>query len=119
MPHARHMTQEMRECVAACLDCHASCTETSTHCLMMGGEHASPDHQKLLLDCAQACITSADFMLRMSPFHVRYCEISADLCRACAEDCEKLAHGDETMMLCVAVCRRCEQSCRRMAHAMA
>jgi hypothetical protein len=120
MPHAQQMTQEMRECISHCLDCHASCLETSTHCLMMGGEHASPQHQKVLQDCAQACITSADFMLRLSPFHPQYCGICAELCRACGDSCEQMAQGDPVMRQCAEACRRCEQSCRRMAqHAMA
>lgn len=119
MPHAPQMTPEMRECISNCLDCHALCTETMAHCLMMGGEHAAPHHQKLLADCAQACLTSADFMLRRSEFHPQYCGLCADLCKACGDDCERLAQGDETMMRCVAACRRCEQSCRHMGHVMA
>ena len=117
MPHASHMNPEMRQCIENCLACHAACVETQTHCLMMGGEHAAPAHQKLMADCAQACITSADFMLRMSDFHSEYCRICADLCTACAEDCERLAGGDETMKRCAEMCRRCEQTCRNMASA--
>jgi hypothetical protein len=119
MPHSRQLTEEMRQCIANCLDCHASCIETAAHCLMMGSMHASPSHQKLLADCAQACMTSADFMLRMSEHHVDYCRLCADLCKACAEDCEQLAGSDKTMLACVAACRRCEETCRHMAMATA
>lgn len=119
MPHAWQMTPEMQECIQNCLACHATCTETAVHCLMMGGEHAAVPHQKLLADCAQACLTAADFMLRMSDYHARYCGVCAAVCRACGEDCERLAGPDETMRRCVEACRRCEQSCRRMAEAMA
>jgi len=113
------LSSEMRECIQNCLNCHAICKETMAHCLMMGGEHASPDHQRILADCAQACITSADFMLRMSDYHPQYCGNCADICRACADDCERLGRGDETMQRCAEMCRRCEQSCRQMSHAMA
>jgi hypothetical protein len=119
MPHNSGMTEQMQQCITNCLRCHADCTETLTHCLMMGGDHAALSHQKLLADCAQACITSADFMLRMSDHHHDYCRLCADLCRVCAEDCERLAAGDHTMLKCAESCRRCEQTCREMAMAAA
>lgn len=119
MPHSKEMSEEMRQCIANCLDCHAACVETATHCLMMGSMHASPSHQKLLADCAQACLTSADFMARMSQHHTDYCRVCAELCRECADDCEQLANGDKTMMMCVQACRRCEASCLSMAMATA
>ena len=40
MPHNEQLSQDMRQCIENCLKCHASCTETSTHCLQMGGKHA-------------------------------------------------------------------------------
>ena len=114
----KQMNEHMRQCISNCLDCHAICTQTQIHCLSMGGEHASLEHQRLLADCAQACITSADFMLRMSKHHTEYCRICAELCRACADDCERLANGDATMTRCAETCRRCAESCRAMASAM-
>jgi hypothetical protein len=75
MPHMQQMSAEMRECIQNCLDCHRICTETVTHCLMMGGEHAAAEHIGLMLDCAQICQTSADFMLRMSHFHHQTCAV--------------------------------------------
>ena len=109
------MTPEMRQCIQNCLQCHAACEETKMHCLMMGGEHAAAQHQRTMADCAQACLTSADFMLRMSPHHSDYCRTCADLCAECASDCERLAGGDETMLRCAELCRKCEKSCREMA----
>lgn len=111
------LTQEMRDCVRHCVECHAACIETAVHCLGMGGEHAGPEHQKLLADCAQACITSADFILRMSNRHADYCRVCTELCAECADQCDRLASGDETMTRCAALCRQCERSCREMAAA--
>lgn len=115
MPHAHELTSEMRECIQNCIECHAACVETATHCLMMGGEHAGAEHQRVLADCADICVVSADFMLRLSPEHVRTCEVCAEVCRLCAEDCERLAHGDDTMRHCAEICRRCAHTCERMA----
>jgi hypothetical protein len=118
MPHANELSAEMRNCISNCLDCHAICKETIAHCLMMGGEHASAEHQRIMADCAQACLTSADFMLRMSDYHPHYCDTCADICNACAESCDRLGKRDQTMQKCAELCRRCEQSCRSMAKTM-
>ena len=114
MPH-QEMSQEMRECIDNCLRCHAVCVETIAHCLAMGGEHAAPDHIRMMQDCAQICATSADFMLRMSDFHGETCGVCATICEACADDCERLADGADFMQACADECRRCAESCRRMS----
>jgi hypothetical protein len=81
----------------------------------MGGRHAEAAHVRLLLDCAQICQTSADFMLRGSSYHARTCETCAEVCLACAENCERIGPDDDMMKKCAEVCRRCAASCRQMA----
>lgn len=112
---AESMTSEMQECINNCLECHRICVATAGHCLDMGGKHASREHQTTLLDCAQICATSADFMLRQSPMHGMVCATCAEACRRCADACERMAGGDQTMQQCAEVCRRCAESCKRMA----
>jgi len=104
----------MQECIQNCLDCHRNCLEMVQHCLQRGGKHAEATHIRLLLDCAQICATSADFMLRGSDFHGRVCGACAEICRRCAEDCERFG-DDEMMQRCAEICRRCAESCRQMA----
>lgn len=106
----------MQDCITDCLDCHSVCLATIGHCLQKGGEHAEHAHIRLLQDCAQICITSADFMLRGSPLHQMTCRICAGVCEMCADDCAQIA-DDETMVLCVETCRRCAKSCSEMASA--
>lgn len=106
--------EKMRACIDECHNCNDSCAETVTHCLEMGGEHAEPNHIRLLLDCAEICQTSANFMLRMSDFHGQVCGVCADVCERCAEDCERFG-DDEVMQQCAEACRSCAQSCREMA----
>ena len=57
----------------------------------------------LLLDCAEMCQTSANFMLRGSPYHVITCGACAELCRACEEACRGVT-GDEQLTHCADVC---------------
>ena len=111
------MKAELRECIENCFKCHALCIEVAGHCLRMGGEHAGVEHQRVVSDCAQACLTSAHFMLHRSPFHHEYCRLCAEVCKACGDSCEALGKGDQLMEKCTQACRECEASCRRMAQA--
>lgn len=109
-----NMTADMENCIQNCTDCHAMCISTITHCLQLGGRHAEYGHIRLLLDCADICRTSADFMLRGSQFHQRTCSICAEICNRCAEDCAKYT-DDEHMRTCAEMCHECAASCNKMA----
>jgi hypothetical protein len=111
--HAGRLT-EMETCIQDCEQCARACLELVTHCLEQGGEHAARDHIRLLLDCANACETSAKFMIRGSELHKIYCQACADVCVRCAEDCARF-QDDETMMRCAEICRKCADSCEKMA----
>jgi hypothetical protein len=108
------MGNDMQQCIQECLNCHSICLATVPHCLEMGDAHASPQHIGLLLDCAEICQTSANFMLRGSALHARTCGICAEVCEQCAQDCERMG-DDAQMRACAEQCRRCADSCRRMA----
>lgn len=108
------MQEMMDGCIEECLSCHAVCTETIAHCLQMGGDHANPEHITLLMDCAEICQTSANYMLRMSDLHGLTCGVCAKVCTLCAEDCEAF-EGDEMMAACAEACRSCAETCEQMA----
>ncbi len=108
------ISDAMRECIRNCTQCHDICLETSAYCLQMGGKHAEAAHLRLLLDCAEICQTSANFMLRGSDLHQRTCAICAEICERCAQDCEQFG-DDARMRACADMCYRCAESCRRMA----
>ncbi len=106
------MTAEMQACIQACLDCHVTCLrEAMNHCLTQGGKHTEPAHFRLMMNCAELCQTSANFMLSSSDWHGAVCGVCADVCDACARSCEAVGDMDE----CVAACRACSESCRQMA----
>ena len=111
---AHHIGEEMQRCIQHCLDCHSICSETISYCLGHGGRHVEAAHIRLLLDCAEICQTSANFMLRASDLHGRTCEVCAEVCERCAQDCEQFG-DDAAMQACAEMCRQCAESCRRMA----
>lgn len=101
----------MQENIDACVACHGMCYRMAmTFCLEKGGRHAAPKHLGLMLNCADLCQTSANFMLSDSPMHGRVCLICAEACEACAKSCEEV--GD--MRDCVEECLNCAKSCRSM-----
>jgi hypothetical protein len=110
----QYVDPNLRECIASCIECGTLCMATVPHCLERGGPHADPGHIRLLLDCAEICQTSANFMVRGSELHARTCGLCAEICDDCAAECERL--GDDAQMeACARACQRCADSCRRMA----
>lgn len=109
----------MQECITHCLDCHRLCTETAAHVLHGHGHHSESKHLVALLDCAQICAASADFMARRSPHHARLCADCAEICNACAALCEAHPDPDGQMKRCAEACRRCARSCEQMGEAIA
>jgi len=109
--HQHRMASPMQDAIKACLDCHSMCLQTAmTFCLERGGKHVEQRHFRLMLNCAELCQTSANFMLSDSPLHGRVCAVCAEACEACAKSCEQV--GD--MRECVDECLRCAKSCRTM-----
>ena len=106
---------EMEHCIQQCEQCHHTCLETVSHCLERGGEHAAPAHITLLLNCAEICQTSANFMLLSSALHGLTCGVCAEICERCAEDCEHINPNDIQMQACARIYRECAASCRQMA----
>jgi hypothetical protein len=73
---------------------------------------------RLLLDCAEICRTSADFMIRGSELHPHICRACAAVCARCADECDAMGE-DPYMAACSEICRRCALSCAEMAGAAA
>lgn len=110
-----HMSSsELADCIKRCQECHEACLSAVAHCLEKGGPHADAAHIILLLDCAEICQASANFMLRGSALHGRTCAACAEICRQCAEACAAMGE-DELMRRCAETCRQCAESCQAMA----
>jgi hypothetical protein len=102
----------MHDCIEICLRCHQECLETLQYCIQAGGEHADPHHLKLLQTCMEICNTSARFMMLQSPYHQILCEVSAQICTACAKSCEDL--HDDALTDCAKICMACADACQSM-----
>ncbi|MGH9929342.1 MAG: four-helix bundle copper-binding protein [Pyrinomonadaceae bacterium] len=110
------VSDRLQECIEQCTNCQNICVATVQYCLEQGGKHAEASHIRKLLDCAEICQTSANFMLRGSELHLSICMVCAEACVRCAESCEQM-RDDERMRACAEACRSCAETCERMATA--
>ena len=100
--------------IRVCLDCHSTCEYTIQHCLEKGAMHAAAAHIAVMRDCAQLCITCADFMSRSSSLNAAVSKLCADACEACLESC-KTMNDDAHMQSCIDACQACTDSCRAIS----
>lgn len=103
--------QSQKDCLDACQRCGELCLQTAmTHCLEVGGQHVQPEHFRLMINCAELCQTTANFILSQSSLHGAVCAACAEVCTACADSCEQIGDMDE----CVRACRTCANQCEAM-----
>ncbi len=105
----------MREGLKACTRCSRVAKETLTFALFHGAEHAEADHLRRLMDCAEICQTTADFLLRASPQHGAICRACIEVCKACAEDARAI--GTPELQRLADHCGRCAAACDTLAAA--
>ena len=112
-PQKGTLDKEVQKCVDACIRCYEVCTTTATYCMQQGGMHAELTQLLALLDCAEMCRVSANFMLRGSASHLSTCALCQEICTTCAESCEQIPE-DDVLRRCAEECRACAEACERM-----
>jgi hypothetical protein len=100
---------------------YQSSFDTAMHCVVEC-EHCAkacmghPDMVKcaqMCLDCAEVCQTLATYMVRGSYFIFHLARACADICEACAQECEK--YNLEHCQKCAKVCRQAAEEYRKIA----
>lgn len=107
----------MQSCIDACLDCAVECQHCATACLNENDVKMLARCIQLDLECAEACYASARLMGIGGEHAPAFCATCAEICDACAAECEK--HDLEHCRRCAEVCRKCAEECRAMAGAHA
>lgn len=94
--------------------CAAACNHCSTACLGEKDVQMMATCIKLDMDCAQMCTTTAAFVARGSLHAQHLLKECAEICRQCAQECEKHAHMKHCRR-CAEACRKCTETCSKIA----
>ncbi len=105
------LSSQMQDCIQDCLNSHATCVDTAMSAIQQG---KSPDHIRLLLDCAEISLTTAHFMIRNSPLQGYVGSACSEVNGQCAEKCLQ-----EGMVDCGNACRAAANSTQQMIKMMA
>lgn len=102
------LIQILTKCANACDHCAASCLQES---------HVEKMVVCILLDmeCSTMCKAAAKLLQLGSDHSNAACQLCADICIACANECEK--HDNEHCRKCAATCRDCAEQCMAPAAA--
>lgn len=95
-------------------NCAAECNHCATACLDEQDVKMLARCIKLDTDCAAICSLTASFIARGSEHSEHLLRECADICNACAEECEKHQHMDHCKR-CAEACRACAEECSSMA----
>jgi hypothetical protein len=66
---------------------------------------------KLDLDCAEICAVAIGYISRGSENFQAVMQLCADICTACADECERHSHMEHCKR-CAEACRACAETCR-------
>ncbi|MEW6468836.1 MAG: four-helix bundle copper-binding protein [Bacteroidota bacterium] len=99
--------EQLNACAAACNACYASCLNEDDVAMMARCI-------ELNRDCAEVCLLAASLVARDSENADNMLALCANLCTACAEECEK--HSQDHCKRCAQVCRACAELCQSPAH---
>lgn len=112
--YLREGQERYHACLEACVECWIACEMCSDACLDEENVEKMVRCIRLNRDCADACKTAVQAMVRGSDNAAEFCRLCAELCERCAEECEKHTHHDHCR-ICAEACRRCAEECRKMA----
>jgi hypothetical protein len=106
------MYQAYQTCIDACLACVAACNYCAASCLQEKNIEPLSICIRLNLECASICKSAAELMSLGSNYANAACQVCADICHACAEECEK--HDMDHCRQCAEACRSCAEECAGM-----
>ena len=102
-----------QSCIDACMRCAEACEFCATSGLKEQDVKIMTSCAQINRECTEVCWTSAALMSMDSQFAKQFCNLCADICDACAQECER--HNVDHCKICAQVCRSCAEECKRMA----
>jgi hypothetical protein len=109
------MQSGFERCLRACNECADACDDCSTACLNEPDIRSMAECIRLNMDCAAICRLAAGYIARGSARAGDVCRLCAEICDACAAECQK--HQTDQCRRCAEACRSCAAECRNMSSA--
>lgn len=106
--------EKNQELMNALNNCAAECNHCATACLDEEDVKMLTRCIKLDMDCADICQLTASYVARGSEHTNHLLKECAEICEACAEECEKHAHMEHCSK-CAEACRHCAEVCLQTA----
>jgi adenine-specific DNA methylase len=106
--------EKNKELLDALNNCAAECNHCATACLDEQDVNMLARCIKLNIDCADICQLTTSYVTRSSEHAHHLLKECAEICEACAEECEKHSHL-EHCRVCAEACRRCAEECMQTA----
>lgn len=103
-----------QSCITACADCAVACLYCANEDLTESDVKMLARCIKLDHDCAAMCLLAVQAMASSSEFAAKICVLCAEICTACAIECEKHTHMEHCKD-CAAACRKCAAECIAMS----
>jgi hypothetical protein len=103
-------------CIDICLECAAACNRCLASCLDEKDVDSLSKCIQLDMECSAICRTAAQFMSLKSDHSNAVCQLCADVCTACGDECSKHDHMEHCRN-CAEICYRCAEECAGMAAA--
>jgi hypothetical protein len=109
------MNHTYETCIEACLACAAACDYCASACLKEMKVEEMAKCIQLDMECAALCRASSQLMCLGSEHANVICQLCADICNACAQECNK--HKVDHCKRCASICISCAEECAVMAAA--
>jgi hypothetical protein len=109
------MQNPYQSCIDACMLCAEACDHCAASCLRETDITMMVRCVQLDLECSAVCRAASQLMELGSNHANAISQLCADICLACAEECEK--HDHDHCRECAIMCRKCAEECMSMAAA--
>ncbi|HLG03593.1 MAG TPA: four-helix bundle copper-binding protein [Bacteroidia bacterium] len=105
---------ENKKVMDALAQCAAECNHCATACLDEKDIMMLTRCIRLDIDCAEICSLAGGFVARGSESYKRVLKLCAEICEACAKECDTHTHMEHCSR-CARACRDCADSCKNAA----
>ena len=96
-----------------CLLCWEAAEQCITECITTG---KNLNCCNICRDCAEICGLCIKFEAQQSTFFGHLCLVCADICEACAIECDKYSEHSIACKNCADACRVCVATCKETAY---